>query len=148
MFLWWFQEVVQQMIYSFEKRGNGGLGSGLDTFIEEDPCISSWQWKLFFVGHIVRPRFWKMEACNSQHVENYRLYMIYNYIYIHTLIIYIICILTTWRWLIRHIDFPNPALCRIACCHLGWSVLLASSSVKRQALVATLNSLINKMIIG
>ena len=75
------------MIYSFEKRGNGGLGSGLDTLIEEDPCIASWQWKLFFVGHIVRPRFWKMEACNSQHVENYRLYVIYI-IYIGYLYIY------------------------------------------------------------
>ena len=37
------------MIYSFEKRGNGGLGSGLDTLIEEDPCIASWQWKLFLL---------------------------------------------------------------------------------------------------
>lgn len=35
------------------EQGNGGMGSGLDTFIEEDPCIASWQWKLFFVGHIV-----------------------------------------------------------------------------------------------
>ena len=34
------------------ERGNGGTGDWdqvLDTFIEENPCIASWQWKLFLL---------------------------------------------------------------------------------------------------